>query len=61
MALIQTSLIWVAYAVAIVILLAIAAIFVYVYQTPRDRAASVTGAVGGTVRGSVTVLVEAMR
>ncbi|KAF2085679.1 putative lysosomal cobalamin transporter [Saccharata proteae CBS 121410] len=42
MALIQTSLIWVAYAVAIVILLAIASIFVYIYQTPRDRAASVT-------------------
>ncbi|OJD29456.1 lysosomal cobalamin transporter [Diplodia corticola] len=42
MALIQTSLIWVAYAVAIVILLAIAAVFVYIYQTPRDRAASVT-------------------
>ncbi|KAK7541055.1 putative lysosomal cobalamin transporter [Phyllosticta citribraziliensis] len=42
MALIQTSLIWVAYAVAIVILLAIASIFVYLYQTPRDRAASVT-------------------
>lgn len=42
MALIQTSLIWVAYAVAIGILLAIAAIFVYLYQTPRDRAASVT-------------------
>jgi LMBR1 domain-containing protein 1 len=42
MALIQTSLIWVAYAVAVVLLLAIAAIFVYLYQTPRDRAASVT-------------------
>ncbi|KAK7610012.1 putative lysosomal cobalamin transporter [Phyllosticta paracitricarpa] len=42
MALIQTSLIWAAYAVAIVILLAIASIFVYLYQTPRDRAASVT-------------------
>lgn len=42
MALIQTSLIWVAYAVAIVLLLAIAAIFVYLYQAPRDRAASVT-------------------
>ncbi|VUF15719.1 hypothetical protein MTDSW087_05464 [Methylobacterium dankookense] len=27
----------------------------------RDRAASVTGTVGGTVRGSVSVLVEAMR
>ncbi|KAI9811359.1 MAG: hypothetical protein M1827_005519 [Pycnora praestabilis] len=42
MALIQTSLIWVAYAVAIVVLMAIAAIFVYTYQTPRDRAPSVT-------------------
>ncbi|KAL5121322.1 hypothetical protein ACEQ8H_000790 [Pleosporales sp. CAS-2024a] len=42
MALIQTSLIWVAYAVAIAILVAIAAIFVFLYQTPRDRAASVT-------------------
>ncbi|KAF9736000.1 hypothetical protein PMIN06_002542 [Paraphaeosphaeria minitans] len=42
MALIQTSLIWVAYAVAIVLLLAIASIFVFLYQTPRDRAASVT-------------------
>jgi len=42
MALIQTSLIWVAYAVAIAILLFIAAIFVFLYQQPRDRAASVT-------------------
>ncbi|PSN69709.1 hypothetical protein BS50DRAFT_519096 [Corynespora cassiicola Philippines] len=42
MALIQTSLIWVAYAVAIVLLLAIASIFVFIYQTPRERAASVT-------------------
>ncbi|KAF2874978.1 putative lysosomal cobalamin transporter [Massariosphaeria phaeospora] len=42
MALIQTSLIWVAYAVAIAILLAIASVFVFLYQTPRDRAASVT-------------------
>jgi LMBR1 domain-containing protein 1 len=42
MALIQTSLIWVAYAVAVALLLAIAGIFVYLYQTPRDRAASVT-------------------
>lgn len=42
MALIQTSLIWVTYAIAIVILLAIASVFVYLYQTPRDRAASVT-------------------
>jgi LMBR1 domain-containing protein 1 len=42
MALIQTSLIWVAYAVAVAILLTIAATFVFLYQTPRDRAASVT-------------------
>ncbi|KAJ9648526.1 hypothetical protein H2199_001381 [Coniosporium tulheliwenetii] len=42
MPLIQTSLIWVTYAVAVAILVAIASIFVYVYQKPRDRAASVT-------------------
>ena len=42
MALIQTSLIWVTYAVAIAILLVIAAIFVYLYQTPRERSAVVT-------------------
>jgi len=42
MALIQTSLIWVAYAIAIAILLIIAATFVILYQQPRDRAASVT-------------------
>ena len=42
MALIQTSLIWVAYAVAVAVLLVIAAVFVYLYQTPRERAASVT-------------------
>ncbi|KAF2132561.1 putative lysosomal cobalamin transporter [Dothidotthia symphoricarpi CBS 119687] len=42
MALIQTSLIWVAYAVAIAVLFVIAAVFVYMYQTPRDRSASVT-------------------
>ncbi|KAF2750546.1 hypothetical protein M011DRAFT_396249 [Sporormia fimetaria CBS 119925] len=42
MALIQTSLIWVTYAVAVALLLVTAAIFVFVYQTPRDRAASVT-------------------
>ncbi|KAF2281187.1 uncharacterized protein EI97DRAFT_447237 [Westerdykella ornata] len=42
MALIQTSLIWVAYIAAVVLLLAIAGIFVFTYQTPRDRAASVT-------------------
>ncbi|KAI9835731.1 MAG: hypothetical protein M1819_001909 [Sarea resinae] len=42
MALIQTSLIWVTYAVVVVLLMGIASIFVYTYQTPRDRAASVT-------------------
>lgn len=42
MALIQTSLIWVAYAVAVAILLVIASIFVYVYQAPRDRSAVVS-------------------
>lgn len=42
MALIQTSLIWVAYAIAIAILICISGIFVYTYQKPRDRAASVT-------------------
>lgn len=42
MALIQTSLIWVAYAVCLAILLIISAIFVYVYQTPRERGPSVT-------------------
>lgn len=39
---IQSSLIWVAYAVALVILLAIASIFVFTYQKPKERAASVT-------------------
>ncbi|KAJ5552932.1 lysosomal cobalamin transporter [Penicillium frequentans] len=42
MALLQTSLIWVVYAVVIAILLAIASVFIYVYQTPRDRSPSVT-------------------
>lgn len=42
MALIQASLIWVAYAIAIAILVMISILFVYMYQTPRDRAASVT-------------------
>lgn len=42
MALIQTSLIWVAYAVAVGLLFIIASTFVYVYQKPRDRAAAVT-------------------
>lgn len=42
MALLQTSLIWVVYAIAITILIAVASIFIYVYQTPRDRSPSVT-------------------
>lgn len=42
MALIQSSLIWVAYAVALVLLLVMAVIFVYSYQKPQDKAASVT-------------------
>ncbi|KAF2154839.1 hypothetical protein K461DRAFT_276003 [Myriangium duriaei CBS 260.36] len=42
MALIQTSLIWVTYAVAVAILLIIASFFAYLYQKPRDRSAVVT-------------------
>lgn len=42
MALIQTTLIWVVYAVVVVILVAIASIFVYTYQTPRERSITVS-------------------
>ena len=42
MALIQTSLIWITYAIAIAILVLVSSVFVYLYQKPRDRAASVT-------------------
>ncbi|MCJ1225586.1 hypothetical protein MMC12_002235 [Toensbergia leucococca] len=42
MALIQSTLIWVVYAVVIVLLVAIASIFVYVYQSPRERSATVS-------------------
>jgi len=42
MALIETSLIWVTYAVAIGILLVVSSIFVYLYQTPRERSVAVT-------------------
>lgn len=42
MALLQTTLIWVVYAIAIAILIAVASIFIYVYQTARDRSSSVT-------------------
>ena len=42
MALIQSTLIWVVYAVVVILLVAIASIFVYVYQAPRERSATVT-------------------
>ncbi|RDW81798.1 putative LMBR1 domain protein [Aspergillus mulundensis] len=42
MALLQTSLIWVIYAVVVAILFAIASVFIHVYQTPCDRSRSVT-------------------
>ena len=42
MALIQSALIWVVYAVVLVLVLTTASIFVYIYQAPRERAASVT-------------------
>ena len=41
MALLQTSLIWAAYAIVIAILVAVASVFIYVYHTPRDRFPSV--------------------
>jgi LMBR1 domain-containing protein 1 len=49
MALIQTSLIWVTYAIAIAILLVIAAVFVILYQQPRERVVSVTAVCTFTV------------
>ncbi|KAL6239417.1 putative lysosomal cobalamin transporter [Aspergillus navahoensis] len=42
MVLLQTSLIWVIYAVVVAFLFAVASVFIYVYQTPRDRSPSVT-------------------
>ena len=42
MALIQSTLIWVVYAVVIALLVAIASVFVYLYQSPRERSASVS-------------------
>jgi LMBR1 domain-containing protein 1 len=42
MALIQSTLIWIVYAVVLVLLVGIASTFVYVYQAPRERTASVT-------------------
>lgn len=42
MALIQTSLTWVAYAVCLGILAVIAAVFVFIYQKPSERSIAVT-------------------
>ncbi|KAL2824544.1 hypothetical protein BDW59DRAFT_147494 [Aspergillus cavernicola] len=42
MALLQTSLIWVVFAIVVAILFMVASVFIYVYQTPRDRSPSVT-------------------
>ncbi|KAL8834077.1 MAG: hypothetical protein Q9170_003933 [Blastenia crenularia] len=42
MALIQSTLIWVVYAVVLALIVAIASIFVFLYQTPRERSATVS-------------------
>ncbi|KAL8640269.1 MAG: hypothetical protein Q9226_008767 [Calogaya cf. arnoldii] len=42
MALIQSTLIWVVYAVVIALVVAVASIFVYLYQSPRERSATVS-------------------
>ncbi|ODH13611.1 hypothetical protein ACO22_07084 [Paracoccidioides brasiliensis] len=42
MALLQSTLIWIVYAIVVVILIAVASIFFYIYQTPRERSAYVT-------------------
>lgn len=42
MALIQSTLIWVVYAIVLVLVIAISSIFVYVYQAPKERSATVT-------------------
>ncbi|KAI4217337.1 MAG: hypothetical protein LQ351_000646 [Letrouitia transgressa] len=42
MALIQSTLIWIVYAIVVVLLVAIASIFVYLYQAPRERSATVS-------------------
>lgn len=38
----QSSLIWIVYAIVVAILLGVASIFIYIYQTPRDRSPFVT-------------------
>ncbi|KAF3482028.1 uncharacterized protein GIQ15_04787 [Arthroderma uncinatum] len=42
MGLLQSTLIWIVYAVVVVVLIAIASIFVYVYQAPRERSGFVS-------------------
>ena len=42
MALIQTALIWVVYAIVVALLAAVASIFIYLYQAPRERSIAVT-------------------
>lgn len=42
MALVQTSLIWLVYAIAVVVLIVLASFLIYHYQTPRDRSPLVT-------------------
>ena len=42
MALIQSALIWVVYAVVLALIVLISSVFVYVYQAPRERSATVT-------------------
>ena len=42
MALIQSTLIWVVYAVVVALVVAIASIFVYLYQAPKERSVTVT-------------------
>lgn len=42
MALIQSTLIWVVYAVVIALVVAVASIFVFLYQSPRERSATVS-------------------
>ena len=42
MALIQSTLIWIVYAIVISLLIGVASVFIYVYQAQRDRSAFVT-------------------
>ncbi|KAM5477115.1 hypothetical protein MauCBS54593_000386 [Microsporum audouinii] len=42
MSLLQSTLIWIVYAVVVVVLIAIASVFVYVYQAPRERSGLVS-------------------